>query len=56
MDFTKLYDIRKSKKMSQTAVAVAVGVSVKTYQLWETGAGKPNETNLEKLKKVLDLK
>ena len=46
---------RLENEMSQTDVAVAVGVSLNAYQLWERGASKPNAGNWLKLKKVLDL-
>jgi transcriptional regulator with XRE-family HTH domain len=44
---------RNELKLSQTAVAVAVGVSLTTYQLWERGATTPRPENLVKLKRAL---
>jgi len=44
---------RKEKKMTQTEVALKIGVSLGAYRLWETGGGKPNSENLKKLKKIL---
>ena len=48
-----LKQLRKEKGMTQTEVAVAVGVSLTSYQLWERGAMKPNPENKKKLDKVL---
>ena len=44
---------RIEKKLTQTQVAVMVGVSLTSYQLWEKGVSSPNEENKEKLYKVL---
>ena len=51
-----LKKIRTDLGMTQVEVAKKVGVSLSTYLLWERGAGKPNEENMKKLKKVLKLK
>ena len=51
-------NIKKSRNdlgMTQTEVAVKVGVSLTSFQLWERNVSKPNETNLKKLKKVLEI-
>jgi len=53
MDFKKA---RELLNLTQVDVSKAVGVSVVSYRLWENGGGKPNEENLKKLKKVLELK
>ncbi len=50
MDIKKL---RKEKNMSQVEVAIAVGVSIVSFQLWERGATTPSDENLKKLKEVL---
>ncbi len=50
-----LKEARKKKNMSQVDVAVAVGVSIGAYIMWERGANKPTPENLEKLKKVLEI-
>jgi len=50
-----LKEARKTKGMTQTEVAVAVGVSLTSYQLWERGVSKPNSENEVKLKDVLEL-
>lgn len=50
MDIKKL---RKEKNLSQTSLAVAVGVSLVSVQLWERGVATPNDENMKKLKKVL---
>ena len=47
---------RVKLNLSQTSVAVAVGVSLTSYQLWERGVSKPNEENMKKLKSVLKIK
>lgn len=47
---------RKEKKMTQTKLALAVGVSVQSVRLWETGGNKPGPENLEKLQEVLGVK
>lgn len=52
----EIKEARVSKKMTQIDVARAVGVSLAGYRLWESGAGKPIASNLEKLKKVLNVK
>ena len=51
-----LKQIRLDRGMTQVEVAVAVGVSLVTYQLWEKGAMNPTEKNLAKLKEVLKIK
>lgn len=48
-----LKEKRKALKMTQTEMAIAVGVSLTTYQLWERGVSTPNDENMESLKKVL---
>jgi len=50
-----LKESRKNKGMTQSEVAVAVGVSLTSYQLWERGVSKPNPENEVKLKTVLEL-
>lgn len=44
---------RLGLKMSQVSLAKAVGVSVRTVQVWEQGAGTPTPKNMKKLKEVL---
>ena len=44
---------REKKGLTQTEVAIAVGVSVEAYRRWENGGGGANEENLKKLKEVL---
>jgi len=46
---------REAKGMTQIDVAVAVGVSLTSYRMWERGASKPNEENEAKLKQVLGI-
>ena len=50
-----LREKREALKLTQTDVAVAVGVSVMAYQMWERGASEPKPENLRKLKEVLGL-
>lgn len=47
-------DRRKEKKLTQSEVAKAVGVSVNAYQHWERGTSQPNEENAKKLNDVLN--
>ena len=51
----KLKEARKRAGLTQTGVAVKVGVTLTTYQLWERGAMKPTEDNRKKLFKVLGI-
>ena len=51
-----LREKREALKLTQTDVAVAVGVSVMAYQMWERGASEPKPENLRKLKEVLRIK
>lgn len=53
MDLKELRRIRKEKGLTQPQVAVAIGVSVYTYQLWEKGVTTPKPENMQKLKQVL---
>ena len=46
-------ELRKKKGMSQLALAVAVGVSLTTIRLWESGATTPTDTNMAALKRAL---
>jgi transcriptional regulator with XRE-family HTH domain len=43
---------RLAKSMSQSQLAVAVGVSLVTIQTWERGTSSPSPENQEKLDKV----
>ena len=44
-----LKERRTQMELSQTAMAVKVGVSLNTYINWETGVTNPNEENEKKL-------
>jgi len=49
-------DIKEQRKrlgLTQIELAVKVGVSLMTIQLWERGAMKPNPENFQKLQDVL---
>lgn len=45
--------LRKERGLTQIALAVRVGVSLMSVQLWERGGTKPSQENLERLKHVL---
>ena len=47
---------RIALNLTQVDVALAVGVSLTTYQLWERGVTKPSPENTKKLEKVLNKK
>ena len=52
------YTIRTRRRelgLTQIEVAVAVGVSVGGYRLWEAGGMKPTPENEDKLRQVLKL-
>lgn len=50
-----LKELRKAAKLSQMKLAVLVGVSLMTIQLWERHVTTPSEKNLNKLKEVFDI-
>ena len=45
----KLTSLRKAKKLSQNAVAEALGISSRTYLRWEKDESKPSKDALKKL-------
>jgi len=45
---------RKNAKLTQTDLAVKVGVSLTTIRMWEKNVTKPTPENMEKLLKVLE--
>ncbi len=45
----KLTSLRKAKKLSQNAVAEALGISSRTYLRWEKDENKPSKDALKKL-------
>lgn len=47
-----LKELRKAANLTQMDLAVKVGVSLMTIQLWERKVTKPKEENLNKLKDV----
>ena len=49
-------ELRKELGLTQVEVAKQVGVSLSAYLLWERGVSNPTPENLEKLKKVLQVK
>ena len=48
----KLKEQRIKKGMTQIDAAIAIGVSLSSYRMWELGVTKPNETNMQKLIEV----
>lgn len=50
-----LKEARKKQGLTQVEVAIACGVGMNTYILWERGVSKPKAENLKKLQKVLKL-
>jgi len=47
-----LKEQRIKKGMTQIDAAIAIGVSLSSYRMWELGVTKPNETNMQKLIEV----
>ena len=45
--------LRTNNQLTQIDVAVAVGVSVAAYRLWEAGGGNPTAENAVKLEAAL---
>lgn len=43
---------RIKKGMTQIDAAIAIGVSLSSYRMWELGVTKPNDTNMQKLIEV----
>lgn len=50
-----LKELRKAAKLTQMDLAVKVGVSLMTIQLWERQVTTPKEENLNKLKEALNV-
>lgn len=55
MPKNKIKSRRKELGMTQIEIALAVGVSLTSYQLWERGVMYPKEKNEKKLLKVLKI-
>ena len=53
---SNLKEIRISKGMTQVDLAKLMGVTMNSIARWEQGANKPSEENMDKLKKVLEIK
>ena len=51
----RIRDAREAKGLTQIEAAIAIGVSVASYRLWEQGGGSPKPENKSKLIKVLGL-
>jgi DNA-binding XRE family transcriptional regulator len=47
-----LKEQRIKKGMTQIDAAIAIGVSLSSYRMWELGVTKPNDTNMQKLIEV----
>lgn len=56
MTLSDLKKLRKTKNASQVDVAVAVGVSLMSYQLWERGVTKPKPENVKGLEDFFGVK
>lgn len=50
-----LRELRKAANLTQMDLAVKVGVSLMTIQLWERQVTTPKEENLNKLKEIFDI-
>ena len=50
-----LRELRKAANLTQMELAVNVGVSLMTIQLWERKVTTPKEENLNKLKEALNI-
>lgn len=50
-----LRELRKQACLTQMELAVKVGVSLMTIQLWERGVTTPREENMNKLKEVFNI-
>lgn len=48
-------ELRKAANLTQMDLAVKVGVSLMTIQLWERKVTKPKEENLNKLREALNI-
>jgi transcriptional regulator with XRE-family HTH domain len=48
-------EARIKKGITQTAVAVAVGVSINAVRLWEAGGMRPTAQNETKLRELLEI-
>ena len=47
-----LKEQRIKKGMTQIDAAIAIGVSLSSYRMWELGVTKPNQENMQKLIEV----
>jgi transcriptional regulator with XRE-family HTH domain len=54
-EFLDIESLRKEKKMTQFALAKAVGVSPNTIRLWESKVTKPSDENYKKLLNALGI-
>jgi transcriptional regulator with XRE-family HTH domain len=52
----RIAQLRENAHLTQPAAAERAGVSLRGYQKWESGASRPNWTNLEKLAEVFGVK
>lgn len=51
-----LCEIRKEKKLTQESIAVKLGISVASYNMYENSARKIPSNIAEKIAKILDVK
>jgi transcriptional regulator with XRE-family HTH domain len=48
-------ELREQKGWTQVQAAIACGVAVVTWRLWEGGGGQPSFENVVKLRKAFDI-
>jgi DNA-binding transcriptional regulator YiaG len=54
MTKTEIKKNRKAKGLTQTALAILLGVSVDAVRKWEQGVTTPNLANVQKLQEVFN--
>lgn len=53
MPISRLRELREARGLTQTSLALLVGVAERTYRSWEAGANVPHAANARKLAKRL---
>lgn len=51
----KIYELRKSKNLTQEDLALLLDISDKSVSKWENGSSKPTISNLKKLSNIFDI-
>ena len=54
MNIENLKELRVKAGLTQTELAILVGVTMISVARWEQGSNAPSEENLKKLKEVLE--